>query len=446
MGTTRTVQKSGSTGYSPPDFSFVSGAYFWINDTDGTHGFLSEFRSPDIRETGWYGYLHPRGIRRIAHYFSPEQGRVHSWGSRIDPRFFDVLDIHSVHSMKNAGILKNDEERGVIGMAYAEDGKWVDIPSDILTEFENEAIQQTFHLPSGTVRFDRAGRIVTLTGEFTYQKQYGRLRDGEALSSMSEAVIHGAANLLRAFDIPRIAAHWIVGAAVSILAFAALESSLRTQRAIIRALACFFVPSTTGPACASCGYDMRGAPDSATPTCPECGEDERFFTHRDRIELPAAASPFNPARWFAWPPIAFGITLLPLPFVLLTPGWGWGQQYRPWQNKVTLADLPLWFPMIAALNLAIGSGLILAARATQTRVGRASGAVVCVVTLVAMIWLAELARQSPNAYFARTPGSEIAPLILSALTVLAGLVILLAEGRFLLRNRTASSPNNLPNS
>jgi hypothetical protein len=447
MGAARPVQQSGSTGYSPPDYSFVSGAYFWVNDDNGTHGFLSEFRSPNVRDTGWYGYLHPRGIRRVAHYHSPEQGRVYSWGSSVDPRYFEHLDIYSVYAMKNAGIMTNDQERGVIGMAYAKDGKWVEIPSEMIAEFENDAIQQPFYLSSGTVRFDRAGRVVTLTGLYTYQKQYGRFRDADALTSMSEAVIHGGANLLRAFDIPRRVALWIVAAIVSLLAFVALEFSLRAMRATIRAIACLLVPSTAGPACASCGYDMRGAPESTTPTCPECGETERFFTERDRIALPGAASPFNPARWIAWPPVAFVLAILPLPFIILTPSWGWGQQYTPWQIKVTTADIAIWFPMIATANIALGAGLLLAARRSRSVLAMIVGPSTAALTLAALVWLALIVRESPNAYFLRTVGSEYAPSALAGLTALSALVALIGAIHLALtrtRNHTPPSPNNPP--
>lgn len=447
MGTTRPVEQSGSTGYSPPDYTIVSGAYFWVNDTDGTHGFLSEFRSPNVRDTGWYGYLHPRGVRRIAHYHSSEQGRVNSWGTQVDPRLLESLDMYSVYSMKNAGILRNDEERGVIGMAYARGGQWVDIPSEMIAEFENDAIQQPFHLPSGTVRFDRAGRVVTLTGDFTYQKQYARFLEGQSLTSMSEAVINGCANLLRAFEIPRRVSLWIVAAIVSLLAFIALEFALRAQRATIRALACLFVPSTTGPACASCGYDMRGAPESTTPTCPECGETDRFYTQRDRIALPANASPFNPARWLAWPPVAFMLVLLPLPFLILTPSFGWGQQYTRWYLKVAAADIPLWFPMIAAANIALGAGLLLAARRSRSLTGIIVGVSVTVLTLAALIWLGWIVQQSPNAYFVRTLGSEYAPSILAGVAALSGLVALIGAIHVALtrpRNHTPPSPNNPP--
>jgi hypothetical protein len=426
MGTTKPVQESGSTGTRPPDHSYVSGAYFWVNDTDGTHGFLSEFRSSDIRVTGWDGYLHPKGIRRIAHHHSSERGEIRGSGRSLPKEVYDTFDIFTVAAMAQfAGIFTNDMERGFLVQTSVVDGQRVRTVPPVVAEFENDAIQQTFHLPSGTVRFDRAGRVVTLTGDFTYQKQYPRFRDADALPSMSEAVIHGGANLLRAFDIPRRVALWIVATIVSVLAFVALEFSLRAQRAAIRAIACLLVPSTTGPACASCGYDMRGAPESTTPTCPECGETERFFTKRDRIALPRRASPFNPARWIAWPPVAFVLTILPLPFIILTPSWGWGQQYTRWQMKVTTADIALWFPMIAAANIALGAGLLLAARRPRSVHAMIVGASTAALTLAALVWLALIVRESPNAYFLRTVGSEYAPSALAGLTALSALVALI---------------------
>ena len=446
MGTTRPVEDSGSTGTGMGDDSLVSGSYFWVNDTDGTHGFLSEFRSPDVRETGWDGYLHPRSTRRIAYYHSPEQGRVYSWGAARPAELYNYLDVFTIAAMEQyAGILANDMRRGVIGMAYAKAGQWVEIESTVITDLENDAIQRTFHLPSGTLRFDRPGRVVTLTGDFTYQKQYLGFRIAKNLPSMGEAVVHGGANLIAALGAPIGVARLVVASMVALLAFVTLEFALRAQRATIRAIACLFVPKTTGPACATCGYDMRGVPASSS-RCPECGESDDLVPESETRALPFRASPFNPARWIAWPPIAMAIALLPLPFILLTPSWSWGQQYGSWRHKVTTADIQLWFPMIAALNIALGAGQILSARRTRSRRAFALGVAVIAVTLGAMVWLALIVNDRPSIFFLRIPNAGFAAPIVAGLAAFVGLIALgwCCFAAFH-RNPSPASPNNPPN-
>ncbi len=445
MGTTRPVEESGGGGYSPPDYSSVSGSYVVINDIDGTHGFLSEFRTPDVRVTTPWGYLHPRGTRRIAHYFAPEHGRVMGWGSRLPAYFYEEFDVLTLSAMRyHAGILTEDMERGYLRLGRFEGNERVIFDTEVIADLENDAIQQTFHLPSGTLRFDRSGRVVTLTGDFTYQKQYLGFRTAKNLPSMGEAVVHGGANLIAALG-PRVEiARIVVASMVALLAFVTLEFALRAQRATIRAIACIFVPRTTGPACAACGYDMRGVPASSS-RCPECGESDDLVPEGETRALPFRASPFNPARWIAWPPIAMAVALLPLPFILLTPSWSWGQQFGSWRHKVTAADIQLWFPMIAALNIALGVGLILSARRTRSSRSIALGVAIIVTTLGAMVWLALLVNDRPSIFFLRIPNAGFAAPIVAGLVAFVGLIALgwCCFAAFH-RNPPSPSPNNPP--
>jgi hypothetical protein len=286
--------------------------------------------------------------------------------------------------------------------------------------------------------------VVTLTGGFTYAKQYQRPREGVVVPSVTEAVIHGGANLLRALRIPRAATLGITSSLAALLAFLLLEFSLRAQRATIRAIACVFVPRTTGPACAACGYDMRGVPATAS-RCPECGEEDDFVPEGERRALPFRASPFNPARWIAWPPLAMIIAVLILPLVTLIPSWGWGQAWSRWHNRIMEADAPLWPVMIAAANVALGIALIARAPGSRSLLKATLGWAVLLISATAIVWLGYLVWERPNLYLTRLVGVGIAPMVFVTLILLITLIAIIANLIHIgSRNPPSRSPNNPP--
>lgn len=240
-----------------------------------------------------------------------------------------------------------------------------------------------------------------LTGQLAFLKQYQSWSAAGSLSSMVGAFVDGAANLIASLRIPREMAVALMGVLVASFAGTTMDTACRLQRYVIQELSGGLLPKTVGPACAVCGYDLRGA-THAEARCPECGNTERFVPEGERVIIASKASPFNPFRWLA---TVHGATLFAVVSAaglaaLPAPGQSWSLA------SAGSGGLTLW-PLFGATNqlLAGLAFVVLVAwlRETKRRKWFAIPpmALMLVIPAWAMVWQAFVGDDSTPSWFAQ---------------------------------------------
>ncbi|MGP1308837.1 MAG: carbon starvation CstA family protein [Phycisphaerales bacterium] len=194
------------------------------------------------------------------------------------------------------------------------------------------------------IYYSNRSPALLLRSDLAFAATYSSWSAAGSLSSMVGAFVDGAANLVASLGMPKHAAIALMGVLVASFAGTTMDTACRLQRYVIQELAGGLLPRATGPACAACGYDLRGAGATAR-TCPECGETERFIPEGERAVIASKASPFNPARWLS---TVHGATLLAVVSALLLAGMPAPGQ--PWSLATAgTGGLMLW-PLFGATN------------------------------------------------------------------------------------------------
>lgn len=323
----------------------------------------------------------------------------------------EKADEHLVHSgarlfpsdwgdFGGGGTMGGDDVRNMAFVMFGEmrppdDFVNLDTPGDLLGGDGRESFQDG-SLIAETTR-DRAH----LTGQLAFLKQYESWSAAGSLSSMVGAFVDGAANLVASLGIPKHAAIALMGVLVASFAGTTMDTACRLQRYVIQELAGGLLPTATGPACAVCGYDLRGAGATAR-TCPECGETERFIPEGERAVIASKASPLNPARWLS---TVHGATLFAVVSAALLAGMPAPGQ--PWSLATAgTGGLMLW-PLFGATNqLLAGLAFVVIVawlRATKRPAWFALPpmALMLVIPAWAMAWQAFIGNESTPSWLAQ---------------------------------------------
>jgi carbon starvation protein CstA len=322
----------------------------------------------------------------------------------------DPQDVEPPHSA-NAVLL--DDEIGRLGSSGTGQDAW---PFVSFFEFDRDGVvttvkpdtalnlldeDHTASLPEGDLRVDPAQNTMRLTGQLAFLKQYQSWSAAGSLSSMVGAFVDGAANLIASLRIPREMAVALMGVLVASFAGTTMDTACRLQRYVIQELSGGLLPKTVGPACAVCGYDLRGS-TSAEARCPECGNAARFVPEGERVVIASKASPFNPFRWLA---TVHGATLFAVVSAaglaaLPAPGQSWSLA------SAGSGGLMLW-PLFGATNqlLAGLAFVVLVAWLRETKRKKWFAlppmALMLIIPAWAMVWQAFVGDDSTPSWFAQ---------------------------------------------
>jgi carbon starvation protein CstA len=271
----------------------------------------------------------------------------------------------------------------------------LDTPGDLLGGDDRET------LDDGTLLAEPTRDRVHLTGQLAFLKQYQSWSAAGSLSSMVGAFVDGAANLIASLRIPREMAVALMGVLVASFAGTTMDTACRLQRYVIQELSGGLLPKTIGPACAVCGYDLRGS-TSAETRCPECGNADRFVPEGERVVIASKATPFNPFRWLT---TVHGATLFAVVSAaglaaLPAPGQSWSLA------SAGSGGLMLW-PLFGATNqlLAGLAFVVLVAWLRETKRKKWFAlppmALMLVIPAWAMVWQAFVGDDSTPSWFAQ---------------------------------------------
>jgi hypothetical protein len=291
--------------------------------------------------------------------------------------------------MQIVGLITRDYRTGPV-TAIA--GSRVDATGDFSSFFFNDLtslLNENFTAvtPSGKIRVEFDSATAYLTGRLAFVKQYQPWSAAGSLSSMVGAFVDGAANLVASLRIPRGMGVALMGVLVASFAGTTMTLACRLQRGVIHAISGGMLPRAIGPACAVCGYDLRGASGSAS-RCPECGNTERFVAEGERAVIPSKASAFNPFKWTATMHGAtlFAVVTAALLAGLPAPGMGWSLR------GFGSGAIALWPIMVGTLQVALGLMLMGCGRRGASKARcmylTASGVLIVALSLIGLIWFA----------------------------------------------------------
>ncbi len=298
----------------------------------------------------------------------------------------------------------------------------LDWPGDLLGGDDRETFTD------GALLAEPSREAVYLSGELAFLKQYESWSAAGSLSSMVGAFVDGAANLIASLGIPRGMGVALMGVLVASFAGTTMDTACRLQRYVVQEVAGGMLPKAVGPACAVCGYDLRGAPD-AERRCPECGNTEKFVAEGEKAVIPSRASVFNPFKWLA---TVHGATLFAVVSAALlaglpAPGQAWSLA------TAGSGGLTLW-PLFGATNqLLAGLAFVVIVawlRATNRKAWFALPpmALMLVIPAWAMIWQAFVGDENTASWFAQDNWLLVSiacvALVLQAWLVIEALVML----------------------
>jgi carbon starvation protein len=178
-----------------------------------------------------------------------------------------------------------------------------------------------------------------------------------------------------------------MGVLVASFAGTTMDTACRLQRYVIQEVAGGMLPKANGPACAVCGYDLRGS-STGERRCPECGNTEKFVAEGEKAVIPSKASPFNPFKWLATVHGAtlFAVITAALLAGLPAPGMGWSLR------GFGSGAIALWPVMVGTLQISISLMLMGGGRRGVSKARRmyltASGVLMVALSIVGLTWFA----------------------------------------------------------
>jgi carbon starvation protein CstA len=266
--------------------------------------------------------------------------------------------------------------------------------------------------------------------EAAFNNSYRSWARPDAMASRVQALVAGTANLIAAMGIPRGMGVALMGVLVASLAGTTLTLACRLQRGVIQAISGGMLPKAIGPACAVCGYDLRGTPLApGASRCPECGNTEKFVAEGEKVDIPSKASAFNPFKWLA---TVRGAALLAVVSAALlaglpAPGMAWSLR------GFGSGAIALWPIMVGTLQIALGLILIGGGRMGASKARRtyltASGVLMVALSLIGLSWFAFIGGPDYPSLLEQGRWAVLAPTAIVIVLGLLGVVLLVVRFR-----------------